>query len=360
VMTVHGAKGLEADIVILPDTTALPEPPSRKGQLLYHEDRVLFPLADADAPDIVKRAKARAEVETLKEHRRLLYVALTRARDRLYVCGFESKKGVKEGSWYSLAQAAAQSLGVTVTRGEGEITTFGTLEDEKADAVTPEAAGAPLPGWVTAPAPQEPPSPRLIRPSDAVGMPPPTFSPLQADAARFRRGNLVHALLARLPEIASEKRRAVATKFLEGRGWDNPAALVNETLAVLEDPAFAAAFAPGSRAEVDLLAELTGRGFKGARIHGRIDRLAVTETDVLIVDFKTNRPPPAHESQVPEVYLAQMALYREGAKKLFSGRRVVCGLVFTDGPKLLQLSDVVLDAQIAAISARLDPEGGRS
>ena len=86
----------------------------------------------------------------------------------------------------------------------------------------------------------------------------------------------------------------------------------------------------------------------------------MTDDQVLIVDFKTNRPPPANESQVPEVYLAQMALYREGAKKLFSGRRVVCGLVFTDGPKLLQLSDVVLEARIAAISARLDPEGARS
>jgi ATP-dependent helicase/nuclease subunit A len=170
----------------------------------------------------------------------------------------------------------------------------------------------------------------------------------------------VHALLARLPEIETEKRRAVATKFLTASGWDNPAALVDETLAVLEDPAFAAAFAPGSRAEVDLLAELTGHGLNGARIHGRIDRLAVTDSQVLIVDFKTNRPPPAHESQVPEVYLAQMALYREAAKKLFSDRRVVCGLVFTDGPKLLQLSDVVLEAQIAAISARLDQEGARS
>jgi ATP-dependent helicase/nuclease subunit A len=352
VMTVHGAKGLEADIVILPDTTALPEPPSRKGQLLYHDDSVLFPLPEADAPDIVKRAKAKAEEETRKEHRRLLYVALTRARDRLYVCGFESKKGVKEGSWYSLAQAAAESLGVKVTRGEGEITTFGTLEDEKADAATPEAAAHPLPGWVSASAPQEPPLPRLIRPSDAGGMPPTTFSPLQAGAERFRRGNLVHALLARLPEILPEKRRAVATKFLTASGWDNPAALVDETLAVLDDPAFGAAFAPGSRAEVDLVAELD---LKGARIHGRIDRLAVTDSQVLIVDFKTNRPPPANESQVPDVYLAQMALYREAAKKLFSGKRVVCGLVFTDGPKLLQLSDVVLDAQIAAISARLDP-----
>ena len=146
VMTVHGAKGLEADIVILPDTTALPEPPSRKGHLLYHDGGVLFPLSNDDAPEVVKAAKAKAEEETLKEHRRLLYVALTRARDRLYVCGFESKKGVKPGSWYRLAQAAAETLGVKVTRGDGEITAYGTLEDEKgAAARSPRGRTMPCP-----------------------------------------------------------------------------------------------------------------------------------------------------------------------------------------------------------------------
>jgi ATP-dependent helicase/nuclease subunit A len=356
VMTVHGAKGLEADIVILPDTTALPEPPSRKGQLLYHGNSVLFPLADADAPEIVKQAKARAEEETLNEHRRLLYVALTRARDRLYVCGFESKKGVRDGSWYQLAQAAAESLGVKVTSGDGEITAFGAVENERAVAAMTASASLAFPSWVSAPAPHEPALPHLIRPSDAAGMPP-TFSPLQAGAARFRRGLLVHALLARLPEIALHQRRAVATKFLQTKGWKDPEVLVNETLAVLEESSFAPVFAPGSKAEVDLLADLD---WKGARIHGRIDRLAVTDDQVLIVDFKTNRPPPTNESQVPDLYLAQMALYRAGAKKLFPDKRVVCGLVFTDGPRLLQLSDVVLDAQMAAILSRLDPEGTRS
>jgi ATP-dependent helicase/nuclease subunit A len=354
VMTVHGAKGLEADIVILPDTTSLPEPPSRKGHLLYHEDGVLFPLSNDEAPEIVKAAKAKAEEETLKEHRRLLYVALTRARDRLYVCGFESKKGVKQGSWYQLAQAAAETLGVKVTRGDGEITTFGTLEDEQGDVAKSVAAQDALPGWITAVAPPEPALPRLIRPSDAVGIAPPTFSPRNAGAARFRRGLAVHALLARLPETAPEKRRAIALKFVRASGLENPDALVAEILAVLDDPAFAAVFAPGSQAEAGLLAELPEFG-RGARIHGRIDRLAVTADRVLILDFKTNRPPPRSETEVPQVYLAQMALYRAGAAKIFPGKRVVCGLVFTDGPRLLQLSDVVLDAQMAGISARLDP-----
>jgi len=113
-----------------------------------------------------------------------------------------------------------------------------------------------------------------------------------------------------------------------------------------------------------LLAELPELGIdslgRGARINGRIDRLAVTKDQVLILDFKTNRPPPAAESEVPQIYLTQMALYRAAAAKIFPGKRVVCGLVFTDGPRLLQLSDVVLNAQMAGISARLDPDGSRS
>ena len=357
VMTVHGAKGLEADIVILPDTTSLPEPPSRKGHLLYDEDRVLFPLADDEAPAIVKQAKARAELETLREHRRLLYVALTRARDRLYVCGFENKKGVKENSWYELARAAAESLGVKVSQGDGEIITIGTTNEEKGIAATPAQKKHALPAWIAHPAPIEPALPRLIRPSDAVGATPPTFSPL--GAGRFRRGLVVHALLARLPDIAPDKRHAVAMAFVQARGLKQPEKLVDETLAVLDDPAFAAAFAPGSQAEAGLLAELPELGV-GARVNGRIDRLAVTDERVLILDYKTNRPPPAREADVPAVYLAQMALYRAAAAKVFPGRRIACGLIFTDGPRLLQLSDVVLDAQMAGILARLDPEGWRS
>ncbi|HEY2008744.1 MAG TPA: double-strand break repair helicase AddA [Rhizomicrobium sp.] len=357
VMTVHGAKGLEADIVILPDTTSLPEPPSRKGHLLYDQDRVLFPLADDEAPKIVKDAKARAEAETLREHRRLLYVALTRARDRLYVCGFGNKKGVKEHSWYELARAAAESLGVKVAHGDGEIITFGTTNEEKGVAATPAQKQRVLPGWVGKPAPVEPALPRLIRPSDATGEDPPTFSPL--GAGRFRRGLVVHALLARLPDIAPEKRHAVALAFVQASGLKQSEKLVEETLAVLDDPAFAAAFAPGSQAEAGLLAELPELGV-GARVNGRIDRLAVTDKEVLILDYKTNRPPPAREADVPAVHLAQMALYRAAAAKVFPERRIACGLIFTDGPRLLQLSDVVLDAQMAGILARLDPEGWRS
>ena len=347
VMTVHGAKGLEADIVILPDTTSLPEAPSRKGHLLYHQGNVLFPLPEGDAPAAVAAAKQAAEEDVLREHRRLFYVALTRARDRLYVCGFESRKGVKEASWFQMAKAAAEKLGTTVRRGDGEITSFGTLEE---DSATPQRAAeqrAPLPDWLQRPAPAERQNRRLIRPSDSA---PATFSPLGGGANRFRRGLVVHALLARLPDTAADSRERIALAFARASGIDDALALVAETLAVLDDPQFAAAFAPGSQAEAGLLADLPQFG-EGARVNGRIDRLAVTPDEVLILDYKTNRPPPATQDQVPAIYLRQMALYRAGAARVFPGRRIVCGLVFTDGPRLLQLSDAVLDAQLADMLA---------
>ena len=352
VMTVHGAKGLEADIVILPDTTSLPEPPSRKGHLLYHEGEILFPLADANAPQAVRTAKLAAEADALREHRRLLYVALTRARDRLYVCGFENRKGVKDGSWYRLAEAAAKNLGKPIQQGDDEIHAIGALEMEFDVRTETAPAQTALHDWVRAPAPIEPPLPRLIRPSEAVGIDPPTFSP--KGAARFRRGLVVHALLARLPEVALEKRRDIALAFVRAHGFAEDAAekLVNETLAVLDDPQFAAAFGPHSRAEAGLLAELPQIG-PGVLFCGGVHRQLVSDPAGRTLDLQARGRAPAREGDVAPVYLAQMALYRAAAERIFPGRRIVCGLLFTDGPRLMQLSDVLLDAQLREITVKL-------
>ncbi len=205
-------------------------------------------------------------------------------------------------------------------------------------------------------------SPRLIRPSDALDMPEqPALSPSRAGTDRFKRGNVVHALLARLPDTAAEARRALAIRYAMAQGFDadTAAALADETLMLLDDPQFAPAFAPTSRAEVAFLAALPELG-PGAQVNGRVDRMAVTDTDVLILDFKTNRPPPRREDDVSLIYLAQLALYRAAAMRIFPGKRIVCGLIWTDGPFLMPLSDPLLDRQMALIRRRLDPEGGHS
>jgi ATP-dependent helicase/nuclease subunit A len=352
VMTVHGAKGLEADIVILPDTTNVPGPGQDNG-LLYTGDMFLYPAPKSDASRPIQAAKDAARQRMLEERRRLLYVALTRAKDRLVICGFETKKGVAPDSWYALAERAAKEIGAEVVRDDETILALGDDLERGVPSAPIAAADIPsLPAWTQAMAPAEYAAPRLIRPSEASDDDePPARSP--HNVQRFRRGLLVHALLARLPEIDPATRRDIALKFLHAQRDVNDAdAIVDETLRVLNDPQFAAAFAPGSRAEAGLVADLPELG-EGARINGRVDRLAVTDDEVLIVDFKTNRPPPLREEDLPQIYRTQMALYRAGATKIFPGRRIACALVWTEGPRLMPLSAALLDAELARISARL-------
>ncbi|MBS0272989.1 MAG: double-strand break repair helicase AddA [Proteobacteria bacterium] len=359
VMTVHGSKGLEADIVILPDTTTLAQGAGRHGEFLFTKSGdVVFPMRKEDSPRAVLAAKAEADEATRRERRRLLYVALTRAKDRLIVCGFENTKGIEDGSWYDLTRRAAEKMGQPVLHGDeqgfviGDADTeaFGGAEDKPAETIE-------LKGWMRKPAPVEIVKPRLVRASDAAGLEEPaTLSPLgEKGAKRFQRGNLIHGLLARLPGIDIASRRDAALRYLRANKVANDEAekLADETLAVIADPQFAAAFAPGSRAEVALVADLPDIG-GGARLNGRIDRLAITADEVLVVDFKTNRPPPAKADNVATVYKAQMALYKAALSKVFPGKRITCALVWTDGPSLMPLPDALLEAEIGAIRARLD------
>lgn len=354
VMTVHGAKGLEADIVFLPDTTSLPDPPGRRGELLFGENGVIFPIRQGDACDAVARAKERAGEDALREYRRLLYVALTRAKDRLYVCGFENKNGIREGCWYKLAEKAMHAVGHAIER-DGN--TLYLLGEEHAEAsgsgIASAEPGFAVPKWVHTAPPTERARPRLIRPSEMNGDEPVVFSPAgPSSAMRFRRGLLIHSLLSRLPDIAPEEREEIALAFLRAQGLpsEDAAALADATLRVLSAPQFATAFAPGSKAEVAITADLPELG-DAARVSGRIDRLAVSADYVLAVDFKTNRPPPTQVEDVPRIYIRQMALYRLALAKLFPGREIGCALVWTEGPHLMVLPANLLDQESAILAA---------
>jgi ATP-dependent helicase/nuclease subunit A len=361
VMTVHGAKGLEADIVVLPDTTTAPMSPGRRGVLLYTDDGIFFPLPSARAPDVVERAKEKIMEEALKEHRRLLYVALTRPRDRLHICGFEGKRGVKEGSWYPLMERAARAIGIAETEAEETAYVVGTADTQEAQILGAPAEPVALPDWIERRPMEETERPRLIRPSQAAGGDEPFGVSPSGDKARFERGLLIHALLARLPDIAPDERRDAARAFLARRGIEGSTAvvLIDETMGVLEHPGFAAVFAPDARAEIAIVADLPELG-DGARVSGRLDRLAVDGDNVLAVDFKTNRPAPARVEDIPMLYLTQMALYRAALSKIFPDRRITCALVWTQAPCLMILPPELLDTETARIRSRLDPPGYRS
>ena len=196
-----------------------------------------FPLAGEDAPEAVTAAKDKVKAEMLGEHRRLLYVALTRARDRLYVCGFQNSRAPRDDTWYRLAEAAAQKLGKPLTRGDITGHGFGHLDDEPTPQRRAPSRKTLRPARLDSRAPRRAKSstPRLIRPSDALDVPEPAdLSPL-ARGDRFRRGNVVHALLARLPDIAAGRTRDSGAGLCR-RPTASAQALVDETLAVLDDP----------------------------------------------------------------------------------------------------------------------------
>jgi ATP-dependent helicase/nuclease subunit A len=369
IMTVHGSKGLQAPIVFLPDTLGSP---TQSPPILWPDDDCPVPLFAARRSQedaLCAEARARANRRRDQEYRRLLYVALTRAEDRLYICGHQGKREPSDDCWYRLVEEAMRENGVphdfdfTGLCPDGWAGDGWRLIGPQTAAVprhveTEESASAePPPPWIAEPAPGEPEPSRPLTPSRPDGEEPAVRSPLgNDDGQRFRRGLLVHRLLQTLPNLAGEARDAACRRFLARPAHkltpEQQDAIARETLAVLSHAEFAHLFGPDSRAEVPLVG-VVALGDGSRALAGRIDRLALTGDTVWIVDYKTNRPPPRDLEDVPMVYQRQMAAYREALRAVYPGRRVRCVLLWTDGPYTMELPPSVLDAAAAGLAPRV-------
>jgi ATP-dependent helicase/nuclease subunit A len=361
IMTVHGAKGLQAPIVFLPDTVYLPNYAIRLLWLGEDEDgRDLLGwlprVGDDDAVASAARAIAKGAGED--EGRRLLYVALTRAEDRLYICGWRGDKKAPADCWYETIRAGLATIAQPTSfdssaeLGEGGWTGEGLLhagtqsgapktDEERRRGTLPMHRA--LPGWLRQPPPPEPTPSRPLSPS-RLGEEPPVLSPLSSGNDRqYRRGRLIHRLLQTLPDLPEPERPAAAKRFLANRGselsGDEQGEIGAETLRLLAEPGFAALFGPGSRAEAPIVGELGD----GRVISGQIDRLLVTPSEVLIVDYKTNRPAPRTVAETAQPYLRQMAAYRAALGKIYPGKTIRCALLWTESPRLMALPDALLD-----------------
>jgi len=357
IMTVHGAKGLEAPIVFLPDTCSKARNP---GPRLYPFPRdgedeaghLVWPPPGHSKLSALDDSKRDLDGAEREEYHRLLYVGMTRARDRLYICGWEGAQKREKDCWYDLIKGGLGPL----LDGADE-STVGRLVSEQTAAVDePEEeptqdAAEPLPDWALAAAPQSHARPKLA-PSrltaGEVGTEPfPDQTVLGPRALgqkhRFARGRLVHALLQHLPEIEPDAQEGAAQAFVSARGADLSEEMrqeiVAETLAIVRDGTFAPLFRPGSLAEVPVVARIGDYD-----LEGQIDRLAEVEGGLLIVDYKTNRPPPATPDEVSPAYVAQLAGYRTALKALFGGRPLKAALLWTDGPRLMEIPSTSLDA----------------
>jgi ATP-dependent helicase/nuclease subunit A len=368
VMTVHGAKGLEAPVVIMADTTTSPSDTQRLRLIHLPQGNggkvVVWAGRKADDPLGVTTARNEMLGETEHEYRRLLYVAMTRAADRLIIAGCMpgNRNSVRENSWYDLVKRGLANSDLAfqeIPAGDGVVKSYRRAEDgtpETDIALDVAAVKHPsLPAWLHTPAPSGQIIDRMLRPSDPAedeGHRIRTGESVEMRARALQRGTLVHRLLQSLPDIASARRRDAALGYLARNANDwtdgDREALAERVLALIEDARFAALFAPGSRAEVGIVGRLDRAERPPALVSGQIDRLVVTPDEVLIVDYKTNHAPPRNLAEAPAAYVRQLALYRAVLKKLYPQLPVRAALLWTETPELMEISAPALDAQLAA------------
>lgn len=369
VMTVHGAKGLEAPIVFLPDTCSA-RGPGDSGELLAigpadTRQPLIWLAKSATSLAAVAAARTDRKQGERHEYHRLLYVAMTRPRDRLYVAGFEGTRRRDEGCWYDLIEGALADVAVAAeVAGVGTVRRLETPQALAPDRSRREAASqTPVlayPDWARRTAPREetaaiPLAPSKLAPiesDEGSGLAPPlepSIMPPQvlAGGNRFLRGSLTHALLQHLPELPAGKRKTAAKTFLDAMGQGLTASgrrtVLAEVLAVIEHPQLAMLFGESSQAEVPITAAITLASGASLEVTGQIDRLAVDEKSVWIIDFKTNRPPPTELQAVPEAYLLQLAAYRMVLAKVYPRHNVQAALLWTDGARLMPVPAEALD-----------------
>ena len=376
VMTVHGAKGLEAPVVFLVDTTTSPADTTRlklvrmpQGNAAPHAPGVVvWAGKKAEDPPAVAAARAAMLSETEDEYRRLLYVAMTRAADRLIVAGCMpgNRNVLRPLSWYDLIEKGLGNSGLqmqNVPPPDGVVKRFSRAEDAGpaagAAAAQISAAAIPLPAWLRMPSPREPFTDHSVWPSDPAEETSHVVRTGESTRARaLQRGKLVHRLLQSLPDIAIERRQDAAARYLarNADGWneDDRAALTAQVLSLIGELRFAAVFAPGSRAEVSIVGRIDRPGRPPALVSGQIDRLALTPAEVLIVDYKTNHTPPAAIAEAPAAYIRQLALYRAVLARLYPGLPIRAALLWTETPEMMEIPASALNAQLATIIQRDD------
>jgi ATP-dependent helicase/nuclease subunit A len=367
VMTVHGAKGLEAPVVFLIDTTSSPSDTQRLNLIRLPSGNaapgsvaaMVWAGRKADDPRVVEQARATMIEDTEDEYRRLLYVAMTRAADRLIVGGClpGNRNEVRPHSWYDLIRKGLESSDLAmqlVPPPDGAVKRYARLEDDLTETSPAELKAQPapraMPGWLRRPAPALPEAQASLRPSDADDHAQRRLRRGESDESRSRallRGTLVHRLLQSLPDIAAADRAAAAKRFLSRNAADwsegDRDGLAAQLLALIADARFAAVFASGSRAEVPIVGRLQRRGVP-VLVSGQIDRLALNETEVLIVDYKTNHAPPQREAETPQAYIQQLARYRAVVALLYPQRTVRAALLWTETPEIMEISASALDA----------------
>jgi ATP-dependent helicase/nuclease subunit A len=347
VMTVHGSKGLEAPIVILPETQT--RDVKARGSILKSEVGPIWRPLSEETPEAIAPLIDDAKAAEIRERRRLLYVALTRAEKWLILCGAGDVKDNTE-AWYDIVGSAMEHMGAeTVPFGGMDILRYSvhdwsglelnsTSEEPKATITIPDLPVVDAP----------PQRASTISPSDLGGAKALAGEIIDGDKeVALARGRVVHMLLEHLPSHPESERSRIGQALMAGDEdiglVDDRDKLLDDVIAMLDNPDLAAVFASDTLAEVEITAELSELG---GRIHGAIDRLIISDDRVTCVDFKTNRIVPDQPEQTPEGVLRQMGAYHAALSQIYPDRQIDCAILWTATGKLMNLSSEIVMAAL--------------
>lgn len=348
IMSVHGAKGLEAPIVILPDTTDR-RPPGNADILHPPGCAPLWKTAAKDSPPLIATEVERRAGLVQEESLRLLYVAMTRAKCWLIVAGagqakLETSKGAKDPltwSWYRHVEEGMRAAGA-MPLAEGRLRlASGDWPAPAAPAIATASPDPILPAWALTPAPTAPRPPQPLSPSDLGGAKTlPGEAEPGTEAAALARGTALHLLLEALPGTPPADWPRRAAHLLPDPALC--AEMLAEATRVLTDPALAPLFTAPALTEVGITCDLAGR-----RMVGSIDRLLLGPDAVLAIDYKSNRLIPATPAAVPEGLLRQLGAYAHALTAIYPDRRIEMAILWTKHPKLMPLDPEMLRAALS-------------
>ena len=334
IMTVHGSKGLQAPIVILPDTMRIKQI-NHEADILFDDDIFFYPFSSTEYETNCKNIKNKQRILALEEYHRLLYVALTRAEDRLYICGYE-QNNTDDNSWYNLCQ---NNLNKICSLSQNNL--IYEIKQEIPTQSTPNfTTDIPHPSpftWLYCSAPIENPLAKPLTPSKQDDENDVYSSPLENGTSKyFLRGTIIHRLLQLLPEIAKEHRLNAANQYFSNNTFalssTEQSQIISEVFSIIENPEFSALFEKQSKAEVPIMGEVDGQ-----IISGQIDRLVVLPDKVLIVDYKTNRPAAKSLADIQHSYLKQLKAYKSLIKKIYPDKITKTYILWTNTAQMMEI-----------------------
>ncbi len=339
VMTVHGSKGLESPIVILPDTGK--RQPPRDAEIMMAGDTPLWKVPSDASPALIAAARQEARTREENERLRLLYVALTRAEKWLIVAA-AGDVGKDGNSWYQMVEAAMVRAGATHVPGTQNLRL--AHGDWKALPAV-EQGSIPhneqhLPVFFDHPAPNAPAPAETLSPSDLGGAKALPGDAGQDEEAAKRRGSQLHLLLEHLPAAAQDQWPQLCARLLADMQDVERQDLLTEATSVLTAEYLKPVFGSDALTEVSVSADLNG-----TRMHGVIDRLIITDTEVHVIDFKSNATVPTGPESCPEGLLRQMAAYAHALSQIYPNHSIRTAILWTRTAHLMWLPhDMVTDA----------------